>query len=415
MTPKHLLIVLFFSISTLSTAQLKFKEGYIVNNRHERTDCLIRNIGNEESTMNFEYRLKDSREIQKIELSKVEEFGIEKELKCIRAIISIDVSRDRITNMKDTVSQWEEGHAFLKVLVEGELATLYTYYDYGKPLFFYSLKDSNIIPLIYKKYNVEIAANFVEQILYDHTFREQLNEQLTCGTRNNSDRISYTKKELVKYFENYYKCHNSAYATYSTQINKGILLVKPAASLNTIQLGIQDPIDAAPKAYFDKVNSVGFGIETEYIFPYNRYIWSVFAEANYLAYKTDNVSVGNEINPPLYNGYAVDYKSIEFPIGLNYYINLDKNNRLFVKAAYVPFIILSDSYIAFSDSHRSDFSASSHLFFGVGYNFHNIAVEFKYYTPTNVTQNIYKRGSDLSQVSFKLSYAFRILGNRGVQ
>lgn len=412
---KLLLTTLFLLISLLSTAQLKFKEGYIVNNRHERTDCLIRNIGNEESTMNFEYRLKDSREIQKIELSKVEEFGIENELKCIRAMISIDVSRDRITNMKDTVSQWEEGHAFLKVLVEGELASLYTYYDYGKPLFFYSLKDSIIIPLIYKKFNLEIAANFVEQILYDNTFREQLNEHMTCGTRNNSDRISYTKKELVKYFENYYNCNNSDYVTYSTQTKKGILLIKPAASLNTFQLWIHDQIDAAPKAYFDKVNSVGFGIETEYIFPYNRYIWSVFAEANFLAYKTDNVSVGNEINPPLYNGYAVDYKSIEFPIGLNYYINLDKNNRLFVKAAYVPYVILSESYISFSESYRNEFSASSHMFFGIGYNYRKLGAEFKYYTPTNITQNIFKRGSNLTQIAFKLSYAFQVAGDRGIR
>lgn len=171
-----------------------------MNNRHERTDCLIRNIGNEESTMNYEYRLKDSKDIQKIELSKVEEFGIENELKCLRAIISIDVSRDRITNMRDTVRQWEEGHAFLKVLVEGELASLYEYYEYGKPLFFYSQNDSGIIPLIYKKYHVEIAANYVEQILYDNTFREQLKEQLTCGTRNNSERLSYTKKRAGKIF-----------------------------------------------------------------------------------------------------------------------------------------------------------------------------------------------------------------------
>jgi len=412
---KLLLTTLFLLISLLSTAQLKFKEGYIVNNRHERTDCLIRNIGNEESTMNYEYRLKDSKDIQKIELSKVEEFGIENELKCLRAIISIDVSRDRITNMKDTVRQWEEGHAFLKVLVEGELASLYEYYEYGKPLFFYSQNDSGIIPLIYKKYHVEIAANYVEQILYDNTFREQLKEQLTCGTRNNSERLSYTKKELVRYFEDYYKCNNSAYATYSTQIKKGILLFKPAVSLNTIELGIHDPIDTAPKVYFDKVNSVGFGVEAEYVFPYNRYKWGVFAEANYLAYKTDNVIIGNEMDPLLYTGYAIDYMSVEFPIGLTYYMNLDKNNRLFVKAAYVPYIILSESYIAFSNSYREEFSASSHLFFGFGYNFRNIALEFKYYTPTNVTQNIYKRGSDLNQISFKLSYAFRIVGDRGIR
>ena len=141
MANKHLLISFFFSICLLSSAQVKFKAGYIINNRHERTPCLIRNIGNEESTMTFEYKLNNSKNIQKIELSKIEEFGIEDELKCIRALISIDMSRDRIKNIKDTLSQWEEGHAFLNVLVEGKSASLYSYHDYGTPLFF---SDTNV-------------------------------------------------------------------------------------------------------------------------------------------------------------------------------------------------------------------------------------------------------------------------------
>ncbi len=415
MIHKHLLTSIFLLICFLSSAQLKFKEGYIVNNRHERTDCLIRNAGNEESTMHFVYKLQGSKEEHKIELSKIEEFGIENELKCIRSMVSIDASRDRITNMRDTVREWQEGHAFLKVLVEGELASLYEYHDYGKPLYFYTLKGSNMIPLIYKKYHVEIAANFVEQILYDNSFREQLKEHLPCGSRNNSDRISYTKKDLVRYFENYYNCTNSAYSTYNTLIKKGVLLLKPAVSINRIEMGIHDPIDSAPKVYFDQANSIGFGIETAYIFPYNRYKWGIFAEANYLTYKTETIFVGEEMNPPLYTGYAIDYKSIEFPIGLTYYIHLDKNNRLFAKAAYVPYMILSESYIAFSESYRSNFSASSHLFFGLGYNYRNLALECKYYTPTNITQNIYKRGSDLHRIAFTISYAFRLLGDRGVR
>ncbi|MDD2497916.1 MAG: hypothetical protein PHY90_07295 [Desulfitobacteriaceae bacterium] len=366
--------------------------------------------------MNFEYKLNNSKDVQKIELSKIEEFGIEDELKCIRALISIDMSRDRIKNIKDTLSQWEEGHAFLNVLVEGKSASLYSYHDYGTPLFFFNMEDSNIVPLVYKKYQVETTPNYVQQILYDNSFRDQLNLYLACNNQKNADRISYTKKNLVRYFEDYYKCKNGNYTTYkSIQVRDGILLLKPGVSLNSVQLGIRNLIDAGPMIYFDKENSVGFGIETEYIFPFNRYKWSVFAEANYMTYKTNNVTVGSEINPPLYTGHAIDYKSVEFPVGIKYYVNLDKNNRLFVKAAFVPYAILSESYIAFSESYREKFSSSSHLLFGFGYNYRALEMEFRYYTPTDITQNIYKRGSDLNQVTFKISYAFQLLGGRRSQ
>ena len=82
-------------------AQSGFKEGYIVNNRQERIDCLIRNFSNKESAKNYEYRLKGSKEIEEITLSKIEEFGIDNELKWIRAIIVVDVSRNNIQRLQD--------------------------------------------------------------------------------------------------------------------------------------------------------------------------------------------------------------------------------------------------------------------------------------------------------------------------
>ena len=174
MAMKGILTAILLSICLLSPAQEKFKEGYIVNNRHEKIPCLIRNSGDEESTQYFEYRLMGSKTTQRIELSTVEEFGIEGEFKCIRALISIDKSPDRIKSIKDTVPQWEKGHAFLHVLFEGELASLYSYNDHGTPLFFFSLEDSDIVPLVYKRYQVETSPNIIQQILYNNMFRDQL-------------------------------------------------------------------------------------------------------------------------------------------------------------------------------------------------------------------------------------------------
>jgi hypothetical protein len=413
MKKKQILTTLFFSISLLIHAQMNFKEGYIVNNRQEKFLCLIRNIGNEESTMNYEYKFTDSDEVQKVELSKIEEFGIENELKCIRAFVAIDLAPDRIKTVRDTLTRWEEGHVYLNVLVEGKSASLYSYHDFGAPLFFFRVGESGIVPLVYKKYQVGITPNFVEQILHDNRFRDQLNLYLACSDAKKADRISYTKKDLVRYFENYYKCKNENYASFSSvQVRKGKLLLKPGVTFNSIGFAIQNTNETAPTINFSKVTSFGFGLETEYVFPFNRYKWSLFVEANWLTYKSNNVTVGGEVNPPLYAGYAVELATIELPIGIKYNMNLDKNNRLFVKTAFVPYSIMSESYISFTDSYNEKFTSSSHLLFGIGYNYRSLSMECRYYTPTNVTQNIIKRSSDVSQLSFKLSYAFQLFGDR---
>jgi hypothetical protein len=108
MYSKRIILFLFFSgVWLISEAQMNFVEGYIVTNDHKRTDCLIINSGNAESLMNFKYKLKGDNKIEKIELSKIEEFGVEDEIKCVRALIKIDVSPDRITQLKDTVNSPE--------------------------------------------------------------------------------------------------------------------------------------------------------------------------------------------------------------------------------------------------------------------------------------------------------------------
>jgi len=408
------LTFLFLTLVFLSTAQIQFKEGYIINNRNERIDCQIRNLGREESTIHYEYRLGESGDFEKIELSKFVEFGVENELKCIRAFVPIDMSPDRITSVEDTLSVWEEGHAFLSVLLEGELATLFAYHDLGKDFFFYRLEGSDIVPLIYKKYEVGVSPNFVQRRIYNNTFREQLALHLACGNQNKAEKISYTKKDLVTYFEKYHQCKKKDYKTFeSSRTKKGLLLLKPKVGLNSIQLKIKDPIDAAPMAYFSKENSVGFGVEVEYIFPYNNYQWGLFVESNHLSYKSVSVTVNNEVNPDMYKDYMIDYQSIEFPFGLIYHLTLDKNNRFFAKAAYVPHIIFSSSYIAFNATEENKFSSHSSLLFGIGYNHRGLGVEFKYYTPANITQNLYKRGSNLNQLSFNLFYTFQLLGDQG--
>lgn len=380
------LLILCFCLAINSTlAQTGFKQGYIINNRHERIDCLVKNAGNEESAMNYEYRLDNNEPIEKIDLAKIEEFGIDDKLKCIRALITVEVSRNHIKSIQDTIMEWEEGHAYLKTLVEGDLASLYSYFTEGQTFYYYSLEGGSIEPLAHKEYIISTTPTH-QKILYDNTFHEQLKQNLSCNNSMNAHKVSYTKTELVKYFIDYHKCQNSNYHEFeSAYAKKGRLLIKPGLHLNSNQLTIESLVDAAPSAFFTKENSVGFGLELEYVIPFNRYAWSIFAEANYLSYKTDQLSLDNKQSATLYDGYFINYKTIEIPVGLSYNLNLNRNQRFYMKAAIAPHIILKESEIAFNENNRKILSSSSRLLVGLGYSFRNVGVELRYYTPQNLT------------------------------
>lgn len=405
MDSKHVIIFIFFSgIALVSTAQMKFTEGYIVTNNLQRIDCLIRQVGKAESTMNFYYRLKEDKRIEKIELSEIAEFGIGNKLKCIRELIAIDVSPDRITHLKDTLQKWEEGHAYLNVLVEGELATLYSYYDHGRPLYFYSIRNSRTEPLVYKRYQLEVSTSIVQKIFYDNTYQAQLQQYLVCDdTYESGKHIPYTKKALVNYFIDYHICKEADYTVFkSAEVNKGSFRLKLGISSNRIKMSVKDYSDALPNATFSEENNLGLGVEAEYLFPFNNYKWSLFVESNFYYYNSDYVT-----NYPAstHGGYVVNYMTIEVPSGITHYLNVNQDQRLFLRGAFVPHLILADSYI---DLYTSDFqetlSSSSRYMLGAGYNYKRLNLEFRYYTPQNITKHIYNRGSNLSQISLRVSY-----------
>lgn len=102
-------------------------------------------------------------------------------------------------------------------------------------------------------------------------------------------------------------------------------------------------------------------------------------------------------------------------MGITYYMHLNKNHRVYLKRAFVSHIILSGSHIEFSSDNRQDFSSSSHLLFGVGYNYRSLGLEFRYYTSQNITQNILNQGSYLTELSLKISYSFQLFGDKRIR
>ena len=409
-----LVALLSLAVSLTTFAQSEVIEGYIVNNQHQRMNCMIRNVGHEESMMNYEFKLKESEEFEEIEISKIEEFGVDKEFKCIRELVYIDVTNTNIPDKKDAILQWQKGHIYLRILFEGELASLYSFFYKGKTSFYYSWGDNPIEPLVYKMYYVGTTPAGYQDILYDNSYQVQLKDNLACGNSIDSRKVTYTEKDLVKYFANYHECKKSDYHQLeSTHVRQGKLFFKPVIQLNSTQVTLKHLSKEEPKEFFTKEDGVGFGMEIEYVLPYNNYLWSVFSEVNYMTYESDKLDLNENTYPAMYDGYKIDYKSIETPIGIGLNINLNQNQRYFLKAAFVPNFISGSSYLTFNNgANKYKFSRASRFLLGVGYNYRNFGIEFKYYTPHNIAPIINGQRTKLLQVSMKVSYAFQLFGDR---
>ena len=127
--------------------------------------------------------------------------------------------------------------------------------------------------------------------------------------------------------------------------------------------------------------SVRLGIEAEIVLPFNKNKWSIVLEPTYMYYnsKVNYVVNGNSREA------SVDYKAIEFPLGIRHYFFLNNDSKIFINGFLVPEFNFS-STIKFSDnSDVLDIDVSSAFALGIGYKFKNkYSIEYRYTTNKNL-------------------------------
>ncbi|QDH79336.1 hypothetical protein FKX85_09935 [Echinicola soli] len=79
---------------------------------------------------------------------------------------------------------------------------------------------------------------------------------------------------------------------------------------------------------------MAIGLELEYILPGNKRKWSLFIEPTYRQFN-DQITVESPIISGGVLTSAIDYKSIEIPTGVRYYLFIDEKSKLYVNAALV--------------------------------------------------------------------------------
>lgn len=363
------LALLFASIlSSTCFAQIRFEKGYFINNSGETVSCLIKNVAWRNNPTQFQYKLSEEGQIQTADLESIKEFGVLDESKYVKSVGGIDRSSESLSDMSsDYEPSFNNEELFLKVVIDGK-ASLYEYRDGNLTRYFFGMQNSEISQLVYKSY-----LTTDKRALKNKQYKKQLQDELKCEsiTLTTISELEYDKKELAKLFIDYNTCANSELTDFMKKGNKGTLnfIIKPGIQRASISLERTGQYHSATQPYklnFGGQQRFSFGIEMEYVFPFNKNKWSFFIEPTYLSpYKVEKeVEVDNE-------SLEVKYSSIDLPVGIRHYFFLNDKSKISVDVSYVMNFAVGNSLFDYERSEDLSIKRGANSMVGLGYIYSN--------------------------------------------
>lgn len=388
-------------------SQITFEKGYYIDNSNCRVECLIRNNDWESNPSKFVYILSDSAEQQTLSIDSVKEFSIPGKFKYKRFTVEIDRSSDLIEKIDNNINPvFTEEVLFLKVLVEGK-ANLYMFSGEGLIRYFFNIDSSGVKQLVYKSYY-----NSDHQIKKNFLFRQQLLESLTCQeiSFNNIQKIEYKQKDLVNLFEKYNGYNNSEFIILEENHKRDLFNLTPRPGIKHSSLYIQNSAVYFNDIDFGSKNGARFGLEAEFILPFNNNKWAMFIEPTYQYFKSTVTKVSNVTTGEGVTAYA-DYKSIELPLGLRYYLFLDDKSKLFINATYIYDFCFNSSINIIktngSTYHYFKIHSEGNFAVGLGYKYSDrYSIEIRYHTERVLLGNYPTWSSNYKTFSIILGYSF---------
>ncbi len=365
MNRQLLTFFLFVKIAT-SFAQISFEPGYFIDNENHRTECLIRNNEWKNNPDKFIYTSDSTGEKKSGNLTTVKEFGVYNVFRFVRGNIEIDRSPDdpnTITYGNEPV--WEKGKFFLKVLVEGK-ASLYYFEEANLMRFFYSISDTSIKQLVYKRYLVEGG-----NLSINEGYKIQLMTELSCLDSGMKPimNLGYNKIDLEEYFKSYNKCKGNPFVVYHPKTDAKMFHVKITAGIDHSSVSIAN-VYGNSIIHFGNQNNYRASAEAEFVLPYNRHKWSLVFEPAYQYFIAEQkVKRGTA---------TINFKSVEFSAGIRNYLFLNKSSRIYTDAFYnANYSVNFNSLIKFDYADSLVIGTGSNLAFGGGFEFKRFSLELR--------------------------------------
>jgi hypothetical protein len=371
-------------------SQIRFEKGFFINNDNDTTFCLIKNADWKNNPVSFEYKLTENSEIKTGSIATIKEFQIAGVWKYLRAVVKIDLDH-KITDERN--SELSESTLFLKVLSEGE-AKLYRYSQPSVERFLYSVKGNPIQQLIYKKYYVYV--NQQTKIATNTTYQQQLYNEVNCGSRSKDQvkAVAYNSKSLRKFFESYNSCADPAHVMATIGPKRKILNLKLTPGINFGKFSIDNTLSNI-KIDYGNFQSFRFGVDAEFILPYNNNKWALVIEPTFQSFHVEKEKANAKTA-------SVNYQSIEVPLGVRHYFFLANDSKLFLNA----FCVLDYDLNSFVYTHNSKLTVSPRpdLGLGGGIQRKKITTELRYYSKRNALGTYSFWNTDYSKVALIVGF-----------
>lgn len=379
---KHLFLLTFI-ISLICLSQIRFENGYFIDNNNQQIQCLIKNMDWKDNPTEFEYKIGESGEIKIGTIKELKEFGIYNELKFVRETVNMDRASENVNYLSDNRNpEFKEETLFLKVLSEGQ-AVLYGYMEGNLKRYFFQMDDGEIEQLVYKKYKTGSTT-----FAYNNQFRNQLKNSFKCTslTSNEFSNLQYKASDMTKFFNKYNHCVDASFEAAKEKRKSDFnLSIRPRVNFSSLEYS---SIFNDRSINLGNSTTFGIGVEIEYILPYNKNKWGIITEPTYMYYKAESTTEANNVSGGKQN-ITLDYSSIELPLGLRYYFFLNEKSKLFLNAFYV-FNFNGNKYMEVTRADGSllgkyEIKSNNTLAFGFGYNFNSkFTIEGRYFAPRDL-------------------------------
>jgi len=386
---KKIIKYFFLFTSVILYSQVNFETGYFIKNDGTKTNCFIKNYDSRynPNQIVFKGNLDEKERIANI--NDIKEFGIGDKIKFERFDIQIDKEERDTYGISDSKDfEFINKTVFLKTLVEGK-ANLYFYEDTYSYRYFISTELNEVSQLIYKKYR-PIDGSTVSN---NESYKTQLFNTLKCEGLTSKDfrKLNYYRKELVDILNKYNECSGGNSKKYDNNKKKGAWNFKIKVGVNFAD----SDVDFSPKAQFldlkttdfDSNTSLKFGVELEYIFPFNKNKWSAYIEPTYGSFEGESNIIQRIFADVFEDNVSINYSFIEVPIGLRHYFYLNGQNksRIFINAGYVFTFDIGDKLIDYENGSDVEINSRANLVFGLGYSFDKYSLELRTATPRNIS------------------------------
>lgn len=396
------LVLLLILTSVGAFAQIRYEKGYVIRENESTNDVFIKNEGWKNNPSEISAKTSEESEPFVLKITEIREFGINGEIKYVRATVPVGRIGNKIEDLDKTSDfKTEDETVLLKVLAEGD-ANLYQLQMNGEKLYFFSINGSEIEPLIYKKYlplrSIKIHEN--------NHFRQQLYNQLQCAAidADKFQNLRYTENDFIKIFEKYNKCKNENYTGLTARNNEPNfhLSIRPGVRFDQLKM---ETFTTNREMEFDQKASLVAGLQAEFVLPFQKNKWSILAETYYHSYSGEAVFPSGNANLPD-GSLEVDYKAIALGLGVRHSFFLTSNSKLFLNASVSADFSLGSEmnfetvYDTYSDF---DFEKVEPVFvLGGGYSFKKWSFEGRFDFPHPLADK--ELSTEFSGFSFLIGY-----------